>query len=188
MQAASRYAFKEWASVCAALAQGRQHLLLRKGGIDEGPRGFRVEHDEFWLYPTQFHQTAAQLAPAAADLAALAEHSDPPRGRLHLSLYVVVEHVARVTKLDALAALAPFHVLSEETVRARFHYRTPGLFVLLTRVYAREQPFDLEERPAYAGCRSWVELAEEFPTDGLSPIMNDQRFVDLACRFRASLR
>jgi hypothetical protein len=185
MQAANRYALKEWAAVCAALARGRQCVLLRKGGIDEGPHGFRVEHNEFWLYPTQFHQTADQLGPDAGDLAALAEKSAPPPGRLHVKLFVVVEQVARVTTLDALAALAPFHILSEETVRARFHYRTPGLFVVLTRVYARERPFDLEERPAYAGCRSWVELAEELPTDGLVPILDDQEFQAVAVEFRA---
>ncbi|NBS89997.1 DUF1802 family protein, partial [bacterium] len=28
-------ACKEWASVCAALASGRQSILLRKGGIAE---------------------------------------------------------------------------------------------------------------------------------------------------------
>ncbi len=46
-------AFKEWADVCAALLDGRQSLILRKGGIEEGPGGFRPEHAAFWLYPTR---------------------------------------------------------------------------------------------------------------------------------------
>ena len=56
-------AFKEWAAVCAALAAGRQALILRKGGIAEGPGGFRPEHDRFWLLPTRFHERPDKLQP-----------------------------------------------------------------------------------------------------------------------------
>ena len=51
-------AFKEWASVCDALLEGRQTIILRKGGISEGtaPGVFVPEHSEFWLYPTWVHQ------------------------------------------------------------------------------------------------------------------------------------
>src|ERR1700722_13719814 len=35
MQSVNRFAFKEWAVTCQALAAGRQSLLLRKGGIHE---------------------------------------------------------------------------------------------------------------------------------------------------------
>ena len=50
-------AFKEWDSIRAALVQGRQSILLRKGGIDENLGGFRPEHDSFWIYPTYVHQS-----------------------------------------------------------------------------------------------------------------------------------
>ncbi len=54
-------AFKEWSGVCDALADGRQSILLRKGGIREEPGAGRFvpEHREFWLYPTGVHQAAA---------------------------------------------------------------------------------------------------------------------------------
>lgn len=45
-------AFKEWAVICAALADGEQTLILRKGGIDAGREGFRVARREFWMYST----------------------------------------------------------------------------------------------------------------------------------------
>ena len=44
MQSANRFAFKEWAVTCQALAAGRQSLLLRKGGIHERNGRFEVEH------------------------------------------------------------------------------------------------------------------------------------------------
>src|SRR5882672_7459112 len=49
-------AFKEWAVTVRALAEGEQLLTLRKGGIRETGKHFRVEHDRFFLYPTFDHQ------------------------------------------------------------------------------------------------------------------------------------
>ena len=49
-------AFKEWAVTVRALAEGEQLLTLRKGGIRETNRHFRLEHERFFLYPTFDHQ------------------------------------------------------------------------------------------------------------------------------------
>ena len=51
-----QHAFKEWAVICRALAEGRQALILRKGGIAEAGGRFEVEHTRFWLFPTYTHQ------------------------------------------------------------------------------------------------------------------------------------
>ena len=51
-----RFGFKEWAVICRALAIGRQALILRKGGIAEGRAGFAFQHEEFFLFPTWFHE------------------------------------------------------------------------------------------------------------------------------------
>ena len=58
-----RVAFKEWAGVCDALIEGRQTVIIRKGGISEtaGPGEFDLEHPEFWLYPTWVHQAEQGL-------------------------------------------------------------------------------------------------------------------------------
>ena len=37
-------AFKEWSEICQVLADGRQTLIVRKGGIREGPGGFSPDH------------------------------------------------------------------------------------------------------------------------------------------------
>src|SRR5690606_37223628 len=49
-------AFKEWAVTVRALAEGEQLLTLRKGGIREEHKLFRLDHDRFFLYPTFDHQ------------------------------------------------------------------------------------------------------------------------------------
>ncbi|MGL4465497.1 MAG: DUF1802 family protein, partial [Planctomycetia bacterium] len=91
-----KIAFKEWAVVAAALADGRQSLIVRKGGIHERGGVFTVEYDRFWLYPTQFHQDAGKLTPAAADLAAALRTVAPPVGRAPMKNFAVVDRVWRV--------------------------------------------------------------------------------------------
>src|SRR3954463_15272356 len=103
-----RIAFKEWAGVCAALAEGRQSLIVRKGGIAEGPRGFAPEHDLFWLYPTHVHeaaqglrQTTANATPATSDPAAPAT--------VELRALAVVDSLTFVAREETLAALRDLH-------------------------------------------------------------------------------
>ena len=49
-------AFKEWAVTVRALAEGEQLLTLRKGGIREPDKHFKLEYERFFLYPTFDHQ------------------------------------------------------------------------------------------------------------------------------------
>lgn len=170
------YALKEWAVVCAALAEGRQTLLLRTGGIAEGPQGFRVEHPSFWLFPTRFHQSTDELVPDVAPLLEEAACSQPPIGLVRLSLYATVEAVHRLSDPSRLSRLDGLHILSPDTLRARFDYRRPGLFVLVVRVYQIPEPIEVTDVPRYAGCHSWVELDESLPTTGLEPVLPDDEF------------
>src|SRR6476620_996305 len=112
-------AFKEWAAICAALRAGRQSIILRKGGIQEGPRGFVPEHDCFWLYPTNFHQDGAGLTPEGADLLLQAPLSQPPAGRIWLQELALIQHVYELKSKAAALALEGLHVWSQDTVRQR---------------------------------------------------------------------
>jgi hypothetical protein len=168
-----RVAFKEWAAVCRALGEGRQSVILRKGGIAEVGGEFRPDHGRFWLYPTHFHeQQRTGLKPEFLQLIDAAEADRPPAGVLRLTHFVEVVGVRFLDRLEDALALDRLHVWSEETVRQRFHYRTPGLYVLNVRVYRARTPAELPENPAYAGCKTWVELdseVEEQPADPVLP-------------------
>ena len=73
------------------------------------------------------------------------------------------------------------------TVQARFLYRSPGLFVLLARVYRVPEPFDIADNDYYAGCRSWVELETELSTEGATPVLDDAAFAALIRRLEDRL-
>jgi len=151
-------AFKEWAAVCRALAVGAQTMILRKGGIAEAGGTFRPEHNHFWLYPTYFHEPqAGGIRPEFLSLLDAAEADRPPPGAVRLTHVAEVLRVRFVTDLDAALALAPSHILSAETVRKRFAYREPGLYVFDVRT-APAGPLVLSETPTFLGCKTWVEL------------------------------
>jgi hypothetical protein len=181
-------AFKEWAVICRALADGRQSLILRKGGIAEDGGQFRPEHERFLLYPTLFHeQHRTGIKPDLLPLLDAAEADRPAAGRLRFTHFAAVSAVSCVTDLDRALALDALHGWTADTVRQRFHYRTPGLFVLAVRVYRLVRPAEVAERPEYAGCKTWVELEAGVETDGAAPVLSDEAFAEYARRVAATL-
>jgi hypothetical protein len=181
------HAFKEWAVICRALAEGRQAVVLRKGGIAETADAFRVEHTRFWLFPTYTHQQRAGIKPEAIPLLEQAEQDRPQDGIVRLSHFAEVAGIYLVRELGPALLLDRLHCWSEETVRMRFAYRTPGLYVLPVRIYRALQVFDLRDTPYYAGCRSWVELEQALPIDGAAPVLDDATFADVTHTLEAIL-
>jgi hypothetical protein len=169
-------AFKEWAVICRSLAEGRQTLILRKGGIAEAGGEFRVEHDRFWLYPTFAHQQADGITADAAPLLAAATADRPAAGTVRLTHFAEVGRVWHTLREEQVLTLAGLHAWSEAAVRARFAYRRPGLFVLAVRVLRAPREHELIETPEYAGCKSWVELTTPLPTAGATPVLSETDF------------
>lgn len=188
MQPICRFALKEWAAVCAALAHGRQSILLRKGGIAEAGDEFRVEHPEFWLYPTRFHQSADELILEADSLPGDPAAAPPQPGTVELSLYGVVSDVFQINAAEQLDSLTGLHVLAPSALLKRFEYRQPGLNILLVRIYQRAEPFSISESPHFAGCHSWVDLRNKLPTEGLAPVIEDAAFGALSADVRKRLK
>src|SRR5438128_2347578 len=139
MRSSDNRAFKEWAVVCRALGEGRQILILRKGGIAEGPRGFEVTDRQFFLFPTYLHQAPTSVVPEWRD--ALAGSVDPSPGRVSISHYAIVSSWLRITSIEKLRALEGLHIWSDELVSERFHrWSEDGVIALLVRVYALPSP------------------------------------------------
>lgn len=178
----NRFALKEWAVVLKALSEGRQILLLRKGGLIDKNSRFTVEHSEFFVYPTYLHQQRNGIVPAAREDLERLLASPPPEEEVILSHYAVVQDTFMITDLDRMGWLAGHHVFNDTEVQKRFLYgKTPGLHLILLRIHQLPKPFRLPVRPHYAGCRSWVDLEQELPTAGCRPVLDDAAF-DLEIR------
>ena len=141
--------------ICEALASGEQTLVLRKGGIAEGRRGFSWQHEKFFLFPTHFHQQIdgvrgdREVSPA------------DPDNRIAIELWAEIITTARLTDWDRVTHLATHHVWTEKVVRERFEWgEQAGLSVALLRIHRLGEPWLLADadRPAFGGCRSWLDL------------------------------
>jgi hypothetical protein len=176
MRSSDNRAFKEWAVVCRALAEGRQILILRKGGIAEGPRGFEVSDRQFFLFPTYLHQAPESVVPEWRDALA-AESVDPTPGSVSISSYVIVSSWLRIRTIEKLRALRGLHLWSDALVEERFHrWSEDSVIALLVRVYTLPSPILLDSLETYAGCKSWITLAEQVPLEGARPVLSDADF------------
>ncbi len=166
-------AFKEWSTICQALATGKQSIILRKGGIAEKDGRFLPEYDSFWLFPTYFHQNPEDLNEEGQKIL-LSENSSPQQHDfVSLNALVKVSHVYDLRNLDLALSTSPFHCFSESTIWKRFSYRAPGIFVLAVRVYKIPEPLRISNLPDYAGCKTWVPL-QNFPGDDIETLIEKQ--------------
>ena len=173
-----RIALKEWAVVAKALAQGRQVVLLRKGGIEEEEEGgFRLRHQEFFLFPTFEHQHQDYLRPEFVPYfqASLAEQ--PVNGEeIVFSGLATVAGIEVASDLEKLRRLSGFHIWNDAYIEMRYRYKPDiPLYLLLVRAY-RMEPVHIEARPAYRGCKSWVELESDVEARGLEAVLNHEEF------------
>jgi hypothetical protein len=187
-------AFKEWAVTVRALAEGEQLLTLRKGGIREQDKHFRLEHDRFFLYPTFDHQCydlvreshQPELAraleegvwadgePPADALRIDGQISQPDRVRIRAWAEVAAHFT--ISDRRAVEALSPYYVWTTDYAEKRLAWkRRHPLHVILLRTYRIPRPVTVKVREEYGGCRSWLELTRDLPFEG-TPVLSDEEF------------
>ncbi len=120
--------FKEWAVVCEALGCGEQTVILRKGGIAEGRGGFQFRHQEFFLFPTWFHEQPAKVRGSGF------EFPPPAPDKIDIKYFARIDSSSVITSWKTAEALEAFHILRPEVVRERFDYKKgPSLHVAFVR-------------------------------------------------------
>src|SRR5579862_3440502 len=169
-------ALKEWAIVCDALANGRQMILLRKGGISESIGGFEIEHRDFLFFPTYVHQKKEMLKEAEAGKILPAE-SEP--AKLKIFLAGKITDIVVVPSRAVMDSLDDVHIWGKPLIDMRFNYRPKNpLYLLIVRAYRLNHAVEIENRTEYAGCKSWVPLEKSIATDGAAAAMGDAEFED----------
>ena len=167
-------ALKEWASVCSALEEGRQIILLRKGGILEAIGGFQLEHPQFFLFPTYLHQNSQMLKEHERNR--LVVLNEEPT-EVILSSAAIVTDIIRLRDRKQMDALDREHIWTAPLIDMRFNYRPQNpLYLLLLRVHHLAAPITIQNTPAYAGCKSWVPLDESISTRQARPVIDDPSY------------
>jgi hypothetical protein len=187
-------AFKEWAVTVRALAEGEQLLTLRKGGVREAAKHFKLEHDRFFLYPTFDHQRSdlvrrshqpelrraleegvwPDAEPPAHALTEDGGIEQPERVRIRAWAEVAANWT--VTDPRTVEALSPYYVWTTDYAEKRLSWkRRHPLHVVLLRTYRIPRPVTVKVKPEYGGCRSWLKLQRELPFEG-TPVLSDDEF------------
>jgi hypothetical protein len=150
-------ALKEWSAVVHALLDGRQSVLLRKGGI--GEKRFEVAARQFMLFPTVAHSHAERVRPEFRDFFAAAA-ADSADDRVVLRAAAKVVAALAVNRPDNIEAIEDLHIWTAESVRReRLDFRPKHrLAVLVVQALPLVEPVELDRTPEYAGCTSWVQL------------------------------
>jgi hypothetical protein len=165
-------ALKEWNLQITALLQGRQALLLRKGGILESDNQFTLEHNRFLFYPTFIHQDPRMVKPPyRAGLTHMAAEPDS----LTLRGYGEVARIFEVPSRPQLEALDDLHIWDAPLLDLRFAYRPEKpLYLVVIRAFELPAPVSIKNTLAYAGCKSWVPLEEEVEVRGARQAMSQE--------------
>jgi hypothetical protein len=181
-------ALKEWAVAVKALREGRQVLLVRKGGISEETRDFRIQAERFLFLPTYEHQRRDLLQPAfQADLdAVLAAPRDPARVRF--DTFAELTDLFEIAEPSQVEALAPYYCFSEQYAEERLRWRPrKPLLVMAVRAYKLATPLDLATRPEFGGCKSWVTLDEDVAPATLTAALDDTTYATQIAAVRETL-
>lgn len=170
-------ALKEWAITVQALAEGEQILLLRKGGIHESGKDFRVIHPEFLLYPTYEHQREDLLKPASQPALAKLLEETPRSESITFSHWAKAEEIIEVEAQEKVDDLSPYHIWTDEYSQSRLRWKPMlPLSILLLRVYRMERPVTVPYIKEYGGCTSWVEILPRIDLGNLQPVLDDAEF------------
>lgn len=179
------HALKEWAVATDALERGETITLLRKGGIREEGKHFRVAHDEVLLYPTYEHQQPHLLKPKYAPLVQPVPSGWHPE-TVRIGAWARITDIFQVSEKETVEALLPYHVWNEQFAAERFGWKPRfPLYVLLLRVYRLAQVQIILYRAAYGGCKSWIDLAEPISLDGMTPVLSDEQYAQQVAEIRA---
>lgn len=172
-------ALKEWAVTIKALAEGKQILLMRKGGIAEETREFRLENKTFYLYPSYEHQKEELLKdeykPA---LGAILAGWKPGEDTAEIACFAEAVADLEVSGQEELDKLRDLHIWTDSFAEERLRWkRSKPLHILLLRVYRLDEPLRLPLKPEYGGCKSWVRLdAEDHSGRRGIPVLTDEEF------------
>ena len=181
-------ALKEWAVTIRAMALGDQIIIVRKGGIHQDDKEFRIIHPSFLLFPTYEHQKLDLLKPSVQkDLITPLEDSFNAN-EIEFQYWAKVTDVYELRDSETLSKISSFHHWTEEYVKSRFHWRpSQALTVALLRLFKLEGKMIVPRTPAFSGCKSWVELDDHIPIMETQPVLSDQEYFETSTKIRESL-
>ena len=154
-------ALKEWSIVCKALEEGKQSILLRKGGILEYRNGFEVSQKIFLLYPTLEHQAEEYVQASYIQEFEFQKTNDVNIKETSNTIGILakMEAIQEFDDVSALSKLEKYHIWNEKYVKMRMKYNPKKpMNALLLRVYKLPESISVDLQPEWVGCKSWIDI------------------------------
>ena len=178
---------KEWAVTTNALGRGEQTFMLRKGGIREDGRHFKIEHEQFLLYPGLFHEGELLLKPENRNLLDETANADFTK-EVPFTVYCDLTETIEISEEHQVRALDEFHIWSQEFPVKRFNWKPRHpLKLMIVRAYKLDAPTTMNVDDTYAGCKSWVDLTDEIDITNLTPALTDSEFAAQVSKIHEAL-
>jgi len=174
-------ALKEWAVAIRALREGRQVMLLRKGGILDANGEFSIEARDVLLFPTFIHEEeqANSLQPCYGAWGEEEMKRRLPGEVVRFDAWARITDSFLIERPEALYTLASQHIYSDAFLRFRIENEPhKPLFALFLRAYELPKPVVIEMQPDYYGCRSWIRLESPIATEGSTPCLGDHTYAE----------
>lgn len=177
-------ALKEWSAAIHALLDGRQTVLLRKGGIHE--KRFQVAAREFALFPTVAHSHAERVRPEHHDLLEPSA-ADSTDDQIVVRAVAHVIDAVEVHRIDALPEIGHLHIWTDESVQSdRVDFRPKHrLTILVVAIALLPEPVVVQRIPEFGGCKSWVDIPID--ADAGEPVHDDAALREIAATVRGAV-
>jgi len=176
-------ALKEWAIICRALEEGKQIMLLRKGGILEYKDGFKLDYNKFFLFPTLEHQSNEFIqSDFAHNLDSFSwDKFDEKR---NLTLFAEVSDIRRISDDSVLQSLEKYHIWNRKYIAMRMKYNPKkSMNMIILRVYKMIHPIQVYIKPEWSGCKSWISIElfdkEHKMFDLSNPVLEEDKFQEV---------
>ncbi|WP_145329096.1 DUF1802 family protein [Paenibacillus xylanexedens] len=183
-------ALKEWASAIQALENGRQIMVMRKGGIVEETKHFELKSPAFYLYPTYEHQRKELIKSSDQSYVeeSLAEWV-PEASTVRITSYAEVTQDLEIRDQEMLDRLLEYHMWTADFAESRLKWKKKDpLHVLILRVYRLQEPMEIPVLPEYNGCRSWISIPNGLVPREMTPVLNVADFAEQVQKINETLR
>ena len=122
-------------------------------------QGFEVKHNDFFLYPTFEHQSKEYLQSDYLNEFDTMLKNKPVSDWNTIRTYAKAVEVRETNNERLLQQLRKFHIWNDHYVNLRLNYNPKRpMSVILLRVYKMSKPLEIEDRPEFAGCKSWIPI------------------------------
>jgi hypothetical protein len=179
MKVVDTIALKEWAVAIDALEAGEQIVIMRKGGMIEETRDFKLESNAFFLFPTYEHQKMELLKDEyQLRLENITKATETYKDTVTVTSYAEVAADLEVDSQEELNRLFPYHIWTEYFAEERLKWkRAKPLHVLILRIFKLARPIELPILEDYNGCKSWISLKMELPESiEMNPVLSETEF------------